>query len=113
VIGSAVVATTEITLSDHSAIDANNHVFSLIPKPLLIPNGFLVSVIGSAPVSYFLNPSSLLFRGYLICILKCLFFLFIDMFFELGGFVFHTFWRFYRGGEKRNFCMFLLSVKLV
>jgi len=51
VIGSAVVATTETTLSDHSAIDVNNHVFSLIPKPLLIPNGFLVLAIGSAPVS--------------------------------------------------------------
>jgi hypothetical protein len=51
VIGSAVVATIETTLSDHSVIVANNHVFSLIPKPLLIPSGFLVSAIGSAPVA--------------------------------------------------------------
>jgi hypothetical protein len=61
VIGSAVVATTETTLSDHSVIVANNHVFSLIPKPLLIPSGFLVSAIGSAPVSYLLNSFRLFF----------------------------------------------------
>jgi len=97
VTGSAVVATTETTLSDHSAIDANNHVFSLIPKPLLIPNGFLVSAIGSAPVSYFLTPL-LLLRGYHICILNCSIFLFFNVIFELGGFVFRTLfisWRFY------------------
>jgi hypothetical protein len=64
VIGSAVVATTETTLSDHSVIVANNHVFSLIPKPLLIPSGFLVSVIGSAPVSYL---SFLFFNQCKIC----------------------------------------------
>jgi hypothetical protein len=63
VIGSAVVATTETTLSDHSVIVANNHVFSLIPKPLLIPSGFLVSAIGSAPVSYLLTYLSLLFSN--------------------------------------------------
>lgn len=50
-IGSAAVATTGTMLSDHSAIDASNRASSSIPKPPLIPSGFLVLAIGSAPVS--------------------------------------------------------------
>lgn len=50
-IGSAAVATTGTMLSDHSAIDASNPASSSTPKPPLIPSGFLVLAIGSAPVS--------------------------------------------------------------
>jgi len=50
-IGSAAVATTGTMLSDHSAIGASSPASSSIPKPPLIPSGFLVLAIGSAPVS--------------------------------------------------------------
>lgn len=52
-IGSAAVATTGTTPSDHSATDASNPASSSTPKPPLIPSGSLVLAIGSAPVSYF------------------------------------------------------------
>lgn len=63
-IGSAVVATTGTTLSDHSATAANNPASSSIPKPLLIPSGSLVLAIGSAPVSPLPHPP---FFPFLFC----------------------------------------------
>nr|CAN80816.1 hypothetical protein VITISV_020467 [Vitis vinifera] len=50
-IGSAADAETETTPSDPSATDASSLASSSTPKPPPIPNGFLASEIGSAPVA--------------------------------------------------------------
>ncbi|MBA0599467.1 hypothetical protein Gorai_005686, partial [Gossypium raimondii] len=50
--GSAVYARTGTMPLDPSVTDVSSLVFSLTPKLLLIPNGFLVLVIGSALMKY-------------------------------------------------------------
>lgn len=51
--GSAAYARTGTMPLDPSVTDVSSLVFSLTPKLLLIPNGFLVLVIGSALVSLY------------------------------------------------------------